>query len=51
LHESPVVGLPLLALNSEGARFLMSTKFAETADNDLQADTFNLTMTYIFKSW
>lgn len=51
LRESPVGGLPLLALNCEGARFLMSVQFAETADNDLQGDTFNLTMTYTLKSW
>jgi hypothetical protein len=44
---SPVYRLPVKEHgNKEIARFLMSVKFAESAGNDLQGDTFDLTMSY-----
>ncbi|MBN2075019.1 MAG: hypothetical protein JW762_05665 [Dehalococcoidales bacterium] len=44
---SPVYRLPVREHgNKEIARFLMSVKFAESAGNDLQGDTFDLTMSY-----
>jgi hypothetical protein len=44
---SPVYRLPIKEHgNKEIARFLMSVKFAESAGNDLQGDTFDLTMSY-----
>jgi hypothetical protein len=51
LRQMPVNGLPLPASTGEGARFLMSVRFAETAGNDLQGDTFDLTMLYTLKPW
>lgn len=44
---SPVYRLPIKEHgNKETARFLMSIKFAETAGNELQGDTFDLTVYY-----
>jgi hypothetical protein len=51
LGRAPVGSLPLIASDREAARFQMSVKFAETADNDLQGDTFNLKMLYTLKTW
>lgn len=50
LKHMPLTGLPLpgSANNIEGTRFIMSVKFADSAKNDLQGDTFNLTMLYTF---
>jgi hypothetical protein len=50
LKQMPLTGLPLPAgaNNTEGARFILSVKFADSAGNDLQGDTLNLTMLYTF---
>lgn len=52
LKRMPLSGLPLPASTAtEGARFVMSLKFAGSAGNDLQGDTFNLTMNYTLTPW
>ena len=52
LKSTPLSGLPLPAsASTEGARFVMSVKFAGTAGNDLQGDTLNLTMYYTLTPW
>jgi hypothetical protein len=51
LKQMPLKGFPLSASSGEGARFLMNVKFAETADNDLQGDKFDLNMLYKLEKW
>jgi hypothetical protein len=51
LKHLPVNGLPLPSSSGEGARYVMSVRFASTANNNLQGDIFNLTMLYSFKPW
>ena len=50
LKSLPLLGIPLPKDNL-GARFVMTARFADTAGNALQGDTFNLTMQYTLKPW
>jgi hypothetical protein len=51
LKAMPVSGLPLPKSSYQSAVFVMSVKFDETAENDLQGDRFNLTMSYNLRPW
>jgi hypothetical protein len=50
LKALPLASVPL-PKGTQGARFVMSVRFAGTAGNGLQGDTFNLTMRYTLKPW
>ncbi len=51
LKTGPLRGLPLPQSSQTNSRMEISVKFAESAKNGLQGDTFNMAMQYTLKPW
>jgi hypothetical protein len=51
IKYKPLTNLPLPAGTEDATRFLMSVRLASSAGNDLQGDTFKLTMLYTLNQW
>ncbi len=49
LRKRPLKNLP--SYEDDGARFTMSVRFHESAGNEFQGDTFDLTMIYTLTAW